>query len=203
MVEQSDSSAGAVSTELAVALVRVGQTIVRVLNVYDRTRDPSDLDFLVYQVSKLYRILACTLPDSEILCTVDTALNYLECCEMEIQVSHENRRYTPKVFDTGHRGRPQLHITKEHIEYLLHMNFSCPRIASLIGVSLNTIRIRMSAYNLSVSDLYSNITDQELDILIRNPNTGYRLMKGHLLQHGHRITQAHIRDSMHKLIRYI
>ena len=198
----ADSSVG--SAEFADALVRVGQTILRVINTYDRTRDPSDLDLLVYQVSKLYRILACTLCDSYILRTIGTALNHLERCEMEVQVSSENRSYTPEVLDTGRRGRPQLHIPKEHIEYLLHMNFSCPRIALLVGVSLSTIRRRMCAYSLSVSDSYSDVTDPELDLLVRdikhnNPNAGYRLMQGHLLQQGYRIAQARIRDSMRRV----
>lgn len=189
------------SVEFAAALVRVGQTVLRVVNTYDRTKDPSDLDFLVFQVSKLYRILACVLPDSEILCTINTALNFLECCEIEVQ---ENTSYSPQVLDTGQRGRPQLHVPKEHIEYLLHMNFSCPHIASLIGVSLSTIRRRMSAYNLSVSNSYSNMTDEELDALVidikhNNPNAGYRMMRGHLLQKGHKITEARIRDAMHRV----
>ena len=62
----------------------------------------------------------------------------------------------------------------------------------------------MSLYDLSVSKLYSDINDQELDSLVVQikhdfPNAGYRLMEGYLLQQGHRVLQVRIRDSMRRV----
>ena len=52
----------------------------------------------------------------------------------------------------------------------------------------------MSEFGLSVTALYSSVTNQELDVLVSQikdafPNCGSRLMRGHLLcrARGHRI----------------
>ena len=102
------------------------------------------------------------------------------------------------------RGRPRYDIPEEHLEYLLNIGFSCPGIADVLGVSLSTVRRRMTEFGLSVTALYSKITDYELDTLVREimeeyPNCGYCLMHGHLLHRGHRVIQARIRDTMHRV----
>ena len=99
-------------------------------------------------------------------------------------------------------GRPKFDIRKEQLEHLLQLHFSCPKIAMLLGVSIRTIRRRMTEYELSVSGLYSRISDSELqriisDIRILFPDCGYRLMDGHLRRRGIRVTQARIRECMH------
>ena len=60
------------------------------------------------------------------------------------------------------RGRPKLDICKEQIEHFLKLNFTGPKIAGLLGVSLCTLRRRMNEYQLSKSQLYSDISDTEL-----------------------------------------
>ena len=60
------------------------------------------------------------------------------------------------------RGRPKFYICKEQIEHLLKLNFTGPKIAGLLDVSLRTLRRRMNEYQLSVSQLYSDISDTEL-----------------------------------------
>ena len=62
----------------------------------------------------------------------------------------------------------------------------------------------MTDFNLSVSSAYSQINDHELDVLVADikhafPNCGYRLMHGHLLNQGYRVTQMRIRDSLHRV----
>ncbi len=84
------------------------------------------------------------------------------------------------------------------------MGFNCPKVAAVIGVSLSTLRRRMSAFGLSVTSLYSSISDQDLDSLVCQikvnfPNCGYCLMYGHLLQQGHRVSQVHIREALHRV----
>ena len=61
------------------------------------------------------------------------------------------------------------------------LGFQCPKIAEVMGVSLSTIRrtmyvYRMSEFGLSVTALYSSITDNELDEIVSQikhdfPNT--------------------------------
>ena len=55
----------------------------------------------------------------------------------------------------------------------------------------------MTKYGFSISALYSEITDIELDSIVKQikvmfPNSSYRLMSSHLLNQGYRISQAHI-----------
>ena len=62
----------------------------------------------------------------------------------------------------------------------------------------------MAEYGLSVGALYSDISDQELDSTIQEikvlfPNSGYRLVRGHLLSQGYRIPQVRIRDSLQRV----
>ena len=135
----------------------------------------------------------------EILENVGVSLSLLE--ELQNSGSGENTNgYTPSIVSSSHRGRPNLDVHKEQLEYLLHIGFSCPKIAAIIGVSLSTIRQRMYEFGLSVTSLYSNITDQELDLFVQHiklnfPNCGYRLMHGHLLQQGHRVSQICVRET--------
>lgn len=75
-------------------------------------------------------------------------------------------------------GRPRFSVTKEQLEYFLSMGFRYRKVAEMLGVSLRTVRRRMTEYGLSVGDLYSQITDQALDAEIRDilrmyPNSSY------------------------------
>ena len=56
-------------------------------------------------------------------------------------------------------GRPKLNITHEQLEHLLAVGFSGPNVTDVLGVSLSTVRRRMSEYGLSVRALYSVISD--------------------------------------------
>ncbi|KAA8587340.1 hypothetical protein FQN60_016202 [Etheostoma spectabile] len=61
------------------------------------------------------------------------------------------------------------------------MGLSVKCIAKLVGVSRWTLQRRMNKWGLSVRGLYSDLTDDELDILVSairasNPNAGYRMM---------------------------
>ena len=111
--------------------------------------------------------------------------------------------FTPSVLRSGSRGSPKLEITQQ-LEYLLNLGFSCPTLSNILGVGLNTVLRRMNEYGLSIPALYSNISDDDLDALTSQihqeyPNCGYHLMHGHLLNCGHRITQACIRDSLQRV----
>ena len=62
----------------------------------------------------------------------------------------------------------------------------------------------MGEYGMPIRSLYYTITDQELERIVSEikkefPNCGYRLMKGHLLHRGHRVTQARMQESLHRV----
>ena len=101
--------------------------------------------------------------------------------------------HTP-IQRTGTRGRPRFLIDQTQLENLLVLYFNAPQIASLFGVSIRTVRRQMDDMGLCVSDLFSVISDNELDVVMSRiiqqfPNCGYRLMAGHLRSRNIRIQQ--------------
>ena len=129
--------------------------------------------------------------------TLLEGLQQLEDIEVGVDIAHE-------VIRTQRRGRPRFDIRPDQLEYLLGIGFTCPRIAIMLGVSLRTIRRRMSECGFSVKSLYSTISDAELDSLVKQiqvhfPNCGYRLMHGHLLQEGHRVQHHRVRESFFRV----
>lgn len=46
----------AVQSEMLEALIQVYHTVQKLLGAYDRKRDPNNLDHIIYQVTKLYRL---------------------------------------------------------------------------------------------------------------------------------------------------
>ena len=65
-------------------------------------------------------------------------------------------------------GRPSFDIPCDQLQYLIDNRFSVPQIAQLLGVSVSTVRRRMSLYNLSICATYSPMTDVQLDELVAN-----------------------------------
>ena len=192
-------------SELEEVMYASCRMVQRLLTSFLRTLDPSELDMLIYQVSKLFHLMrASSVCTDEILETVGIGLTLLQNAQASASEAR-NREYHPAgLLPVNTRGRPRLDVSNTQLEYLLNIGFSCPRIANVLGVSLSIIRRKMIDCNLSVSSVYSQISDDELDVLVADikhtfPNCGYRLMRGHLLNQGHRVTQMRIRDSLHRV----
>lgn len=69
---------------------------------------------------------------------------------------------------------------------------------------MSTIRRRMNSLGLSIRALYSDISDNDLDCIVRSihqqfPMCGSQQMKGHLISRGHRIQQYRIRESLRRV----
>ena len=151
------------SRELYSALSTLCRAAVQALSSYELSRDPIDLDYLVFQVYKLFRISrTIDVINDQVLESFSSTLALLESLQdMEVESQSESyvtctyANYNPPS-GTG-RGRPKLNITCEQLEYLLSMNFMNFTCSDMIGVSLRTVRRRMSDYGLSVKSLYSNI----------------------------------------------
>ena len=115
--------------------------------------------------------------------------------------SGEPYGYHASVTFNGNRGRPKIDITSGVLNYFFSHGFSATATAMLLQVSLSTIRRRMNDHGIRVRNLYSVISDAELDRAItsiqhQHPNCGYRMMSGYLAQLGHRVQQCRIREAM-------
>ena len=192
------------NSELLEAVAAACQRVKRLVACYEEGREPDKLDALVFHVERLYRILlALNSCSSDVVEAVGRSLRLLEDLN-RTQSTESACGYTPQVIQKDRRGRPKLDIRPEQLEHLLHLGFNCPKIAVVLGVSLSTIRRRMSEFGLSVTALYSTITDEELDLLVSEikkdfPNSGSRLMQGHLLSRGHRVSQVRVREALHRV----
>jgi len=116
--------------ELHEAIAGLCGTIQRIICSYQLGRDPCDLDLLIYQVAKLLRILTTVAYCSDqVLDAVGQSLTLLEELQSSCSLASVEGYvpHVPQVSSGNIRGHPRLNVTKEQIEYLLHLgfNFSC------------------------------------------------------------------------------
>ena len=109
-----------------------------------------------------------------------------------------------EVVLSGSPGRLSLCISEEQLSFLIENNFTVPQIANMLGVSIRTVRRRMTDHGLSIRRQYSNLSDQDLDMIVGEiqqqfPMCGNRNMQGHLLARGYRIQQTRIRESQRRV----
>ncbi len=92
--------------------------------------------------------------------SVDAFIVSLEFCYVVSTIS------TAYTIPSEGPGRPTLFISQEQLTFLVESNFTVPKIANILGVSIRTIRRRMTEYGLSIRLQYSTICDQELDSVV-------------------------------------
>ena len=167
----------------------------RVRHVLVEGREPEQLDCLIFHVEKLHHLLlSLHVTTEDIIEAVAVSLSLLE--ELNSSTSGAcSHGYAVPVLHENSRGRPRFDIKPEQLEYLLTLGLKCPKIAEVLGVSLSTIRRRMTEYGFSVTSLYANITDQELDRIVSE----ILAIVCHLLSRGLRIHQARVRASLHRV----
>ena len=104
----------------------------------------------------------------------------------------------------GEKGRPRLQIPLEHLRFLLEKKFKVAEIANLFGTSKRTVKRRMKDFGLSAATTYTQLSDQQLDELIRDiqrdfPNAGCKRVTGLLRARDVYMQQARIRQSMRRV----
>ncbi|KAK7131781.1 hypothetical protein R3I93_018369 [Phoxinus phoxinus] len=111
-----------------------------------------------------------------------------------------------KVRGTPLPGRPRQNIPPETIETYLMRGIKAVEIARLFGVSEMTIRRRKREYGIRVSDLYTDLSNDDLDRTVAEiqnlyPNSGYRMMHGHLSSRGVKVQVERVRESLRRVDR--
>ena len=115
--------------------------------------------------------------------------------------THDQPVFQAQIVCRGTVGRPRFKIQYEQLQFLLDSRFSVPQISNLLGVSVSTVRRRMSDFNLSVQATYSLIADADLDALVYNahlnfPKWGVRQMYGYLLSQSVRVQFHRVQESL-------
>ena len=100
---------------------------------------------------------------------------------------------------TGRRGRLRFLISEDTLCYLLEHGFNVPNISRIMGVSVSTIRM----IGIRISNMYSTISDSDLDVKIREikeyfPNHGSRMLQGQLNVRGMHVQRFWIRESLRR-----
>ena len=102
------------------------------------------------------------------------------------------------------RGRSQLLVSIDDIEYLRGLHFTWTKIASILGISRSTLYRRLEEAGIELSSTYSELSDSDVDHTIagikqNHPNDGERLITGHLYRLGIVLPRARIRASIHRV----
>ena len=82
-------------------------------------------------------------------------------------------------------GCPAIEVSMEEVEYFRSLHFSWTKIAELMNISRSTLYRRLDEGVDHQLSTYSDISDRDLDEVIRSikqshPNDGERLLIGHL-----------------------
>ena len=101
-------------------------------------------------------------------------------------------------------GRSKIEIDIQDIEFLRNLRFTWTKIAELLRLSRSTLYRRLKEGGLSSATSFTIISNQELDIIIRDikvqhPHDGERLMAGHLLRLGILVPRAKMQAFIHRV----
>ena len=107
----------------------------------------------------------------------------------------------PLLLRSGHACRPKFDIPREQMCALIENG---PQVADLLGVSLSTVRRRMTLFDLSISSAYTSLSDVDLDQVVHDikvefPTCGCKQMQGHLQARGLRVQQLRVRESLRRV----
>ena len=194
-------------SEISSRVLYFMQHLVREVESVELHQDPSErLSELLYSGEILYGHLERLASSGTISTTVPDLIREIlliarDQCHQCIR-STNNHRIAVQM--TGRRGRPRFLIAEDPLCYLLGHGFNVPTILRMMGVSVSTIRRRMAELDIHISDMYTTISDSDLDEKIRvikqfYPNHGSRMLQGQLKLQGIRIQRHRIRESLRRI----
>lgn len=128
--------------------------------------------------------------------------HYLDCLNVQIN----SASYSVSVVQTRRPsgGRPKFDISRGQLEYLHSMSFDWTKISSMLGVSRSTIYRRRSELGLLHLTAESNISDDQLEVIIReikreSPALGETLAMGRLRSIGIRVRRSRVRNCIRSI----
>ena len=118
----------------------------------------------------------------------------------EMEESAKNFSFQPDVEYTGASGRPKIRVIKERLTCRLDNGFKGTDMTRMLSISQATHNRRRKDFNLEISHSFSTIDDDTLDGIVRSkkeefPNSGYRMVWGHLKGRGLITQQSRVRES--------
>ena len=101
------------------------------------------------------------------------------------------------------RGRPEVAIRQEQLEYLVEQGFTASAIGAMFGCCKRTVKRKIKKYGLSLRN-YSLLTDSELDAIVHEitsllPRCGEKTLNGRLRSRGIVVQRERVRHSLHRV----
>ena len=188
------------------------QAVQSVISDIDSITSDSNLSIdraqaLEWRVELVYRDLVAKEIDGELAIAEQRDMPFIAHAFFCLRELVENMELLPPtlvqplhVID-GSVGRPYYNISYHQLDTLISMHFSVPQIAQVFGVSVSTIRRRMTEFNLSIHSTYSRITDTELDAIVQVQFSGWgnRHVYGSLISMGIRVPLQRVRESQRRV----
>ena len=166
-------------------------------------------------ICSLHLILPILPVDSESSQVVQQLLQNLRILLIGSNESHSDSRnctalavynlVPPISRGSGSVGRPKLEIPEETLLEFRSLGFTWKQIAGMLLVSRWTLRRRVKELNIEDACGYSDLSDDELDNIIRQfvqqhgTFVGYPIVSGHLKSINLRIQRRRIRESLARI----
>eukprot|EP00112_Aurelia_sp_Birch-Aquarium-sp1_P026861 Seg980.9 transcript_id=Seg980.9/GoldUCD/mRNA.D3Y31 product="hypothetical protein" protein_id=Seg980.9/GoldUCD/D3Y31 len=71
--------------------------------------------------------------------------------------------YKAPKLQSGNKGRPSFIITRQQLQFCIENGFSIVAIGKMMSVSESTLKRRLKELNMSISDSYAPLEDENLD----------------------------------------
>ena len=154
------------------------------------------------QISRHLLLFAGTNANlNDLIASISSVLSRLATFENRLYSSGYNNA---PVNLSGRPGRPKFDISREQLEYFLFYDLGVQDIANALSVSKSTVQRRFREYGISVSSAMSQVTNDQLDDLVRQikndfPNAGYRRVDSQLRCQGIKVSQSRVREVMQRV----
>lgn len=173
--------------------------------IQQASRPPLDLQFLHFICNHELTFIQALADQTTIPQDVIAALSTLSGL---VSAQLNNRTVEPMGTEitTDGMGHYKYRLDREILQTLVSMGHSIPTIATLMGVSVSTVKRALKEYAISIRQTYSTILDNDLDELVRTikvtmPNIGSRILKGRLQALGHRLPWTRIWETLRRVDR--
>ena len=165
------------------------------------------LDYIFTRLERVENILSLSSQifnvDDRIFVCISQAKYLVRSAYLQSDAATGQNCQPGKCF-TGERGRPCYNITSEQLEYFIEHGFTAGEIAALLHVGEATVRRRLHEYGLSTSVVFTPLSDEELDEVVKDVKrdfvqSGYRMVVGVLRSRGLKIQERRVMESLRRV----
>ena len=165
------------------------------------------LDYIFTRLERVENILSLSSQifnvDDRIFVCISQAKYLVRSAYLQSDAATGQNCQPGKCF-TGERGRPRYNITSEQLEYFIEHGFTAGEIAALLHVGEATVRRRLHEYGLSTSVVFTPLSDEELDKVVKDVKrdfvqSGYRMVVGVLHSRGLKIQERRVMESLRRV----